>query len=123
MYQVPEQLIRANNAGVETLVIIASAAFGGIERLTALNLNAARMLLEDSAANTRVLLAVKDMKALASLQAALAQPGLEKANTYSRSLFQIATETQGAMSGVVEGQVAELGRSANRVFDKAVKAA
>lgn len=123
MYSVPEQLTSANKAGVETLVTIANTAFSGAERLAALNLNAVRTLLEESTANTRALLSVKDVQELVSLQTTLAKPGLEKASTYSRSVYQIAAETQEALSEVVEGRVTELAKNAGKAFKKAVKAA
>lgn len=123
MYSVPEQLTSANKAGVETLVTIANTAFSGAERLAALNLNAVRTLLEESTANARALLAIKDMHELVSLQTKLAQPGLKKASTYSRSVYQIAAETQGALSEVVEGKVTELAMNASKAFKKAAKAA
>ena len=105
MYQVSEQFTRANSAGVEALVTMANAAFAGVERLAALNLNAVRTLLEDSAENTRALLAIKDVRGLISLQTTLAQPGLDKAGIYTRSVYRIATETQEALSEVVEGRL------------------
>jgi phasin family protein len=123
MYSVPEQLTSANKAGVETLVTIANTAFSGAERLAALNLNAVRTLLEESTANARALLSVKDMRDLVSLQTTLARPGLKKASTYSRSVYQIAAETHGALSEVVEGQVTELAKNAGKAFKKTVKAA
>ena len=115
MYKLPEQLASANQASVETLVTFANAAFGGAERLAALNLNAARTMLEDGAANTRALLGVKDVQSLVSLQTTLSQPGLEKASVYSRSVYQIAAETQEALSEVVEGQVSKLSKAARQV--------
>ena len=115
MYKLPEQLASANQASVETLVTFAKAAFGGAERLAALNLNAARTMLEDGAANTRALLGVKDVQSLVSLQTTLSQPGLEKASVYSRSVYQIAAETQEALSEVVEGQVSKLSKAARQV--------
>ena len=84
MYKVAEQISKTNKAGVETFMTIANATFAGAERLAALNLNAARSFIEDSAANTRALLAVKDVEALVSLQKSLAQPDAEKATAYSR---------------------------------------
>ncbi|MCX7165902.1 MAG: phasin family protein [Rhodocyclales bacterium] len=123
MYKISEQLTSANQAGVETLVTIANASFAGVERLAALNLNAVRTLFEDSTENTRALFAVKDVQDFVSLQTKLAQPGLEKATVYSRSVYQIATETQEALSGVVEGKVSELNKNASLALDKAVKTA
>jgi len=107
MYKLPEQLTSAHQASVETLMTIANAAFGGVERLAALNLNAVRSLLEDSTTNARALIAVKDAQGLVSLQTQLAQPGLNRATVYSRSLYQIATETQKTLSAVIKTQVSE----------------
>ena len=123
MYNLPEQLSSASKAGVETLVNMANTAFGGAERLAALNLNAARTLMEDGATRTRVLCGVEDLQGLVSLQSNLAQPGLEKAAVYSRSVYQIAADTQEALSDVVEGQVSEFSRSASEALDSAVKTA
>lgn len=123
MYMMPQQFASANKAGVETLVTLANAVFAGAERLAALNLNAARTLLEDSAANARAVLAVKDMQRLVSLPTSLARPGLDKATVYSRSVYQIASETQEALSEVVHGQISELKQSVGLALDKTVERA
>lgn len=123
MYNVSEQISNTNKAGVETFMTIANATFAGAERLAALNLNAARSFVEDSAANTRALLSVKDVEELVSLQKSLAQPDAEKAAAYSRRVYEIATQTQEALSQVVESQLADLNKSLNLALDKAVKSA
>ena len=123
MYDVSEKLSTASKTSVETLVNMANTAFGGMERLAALNLNAARTLMEDGAASTRALLGVKDVEGLVSLQTMLAQPGLQKATVYSRSVCRIAADTQEALSDVVEGQVCELSQSATQALDEVAKTA
>lgn len=123
MYSVPEQFTIANKTGVETLVTIANTAFGGAERLAALNLNAVRTLLEESTTNARALFSVKGMQELVSVQTNLAHPALKKAGTYSRRAYQIATETQGAISGIIEGQITELAKTAGKYCKKTNKAA
>lgn len=123
MYNVSEQLTSTNKAGVETFMTIANATFAGAERLAALNLNAARTFIEDSAANTRSLLAVKDVEALVSLQKSLAQPDAEKASDYSRRVFEIAVQTQEALTQVVEAQVSELNKNLNLALGEAIKTA
>lgn len=123
MYKLPEQLISANKASVETLATFANATFAGVERLAALNLNTARAMLEDSVASTRALLAVKDVQDLVALQSNLVQPGLEKAAAYSRSIYDIASETQGVLSQVVDAQVSDLTKNASLAFEQAVKVA
>ncbi len=121
MYDMPAQFANANKTGVEALLTIANTAFASVERLVALNLNTARTLLEDSVANTKSLLAVKDAQELVSLQTALAQPSLEKAVAYSRSVYEIATQTQGELAKVYEAQVTEIKNTVASALDQAVK--
>ncbi|MBI5862750.1 MAG: phasin family protein [Rhodocyclales bacterium] len=121
MTNVPAQIVSANKAGVETLLTIANTAFASAERLAALNLNTARALLEDSVSNAKALLAVKDVQELINLQTSLAQPAVEKAVAYSRSVYEIATQTQGELTKVYESQVSELNGNVSSALDKALK--
>jgi phasin family protein len=116
-----EQFANANKATLETLVTVAHTAFASAERLAALNLNTARALLEDSVANAKALLAVKDVKELISMQASLAQPATEKLVAYSRGVYEIATETQGELSKVAEVQVSDIKTNVASALDKALK--
>ena len=116
-----EQLANANKANVETLLSIANTAFASAERLAALNLNTARAMLEDSVANAKALLAVKDVQQFVSMQSTLAQPAIEKAVAYSRSAYEIATQTQEELTKVVESQFSEINRNVASALDQAAK--
>ena len=98
MYNVAEQISTTNKAGVDTFMTLASA-------------------------HTRALLAVKDVEALVTLQKSLAQPDAEKAATYTRRVYEIATQTQEALSQVVEAQISELNQKLALALDEAVKSA
>lgn len=121
MYTTPEQLASANKANVENLLTVANTAFASAERLAALNLNTARTLLEDSVANAKSLLAAKDVQELLSLQTALAQPALDKAVAYARSLYEISTQTQEEFGKIFEAQFAEVNKNVSSALDKAAK--
>jgi len=121
MYSVTEQLVNANKARVETLATIADAAFSGTERLAALNVGAARSLLEDSVQGIRALLAARDVQDLVSLQNMLAQPGSEQATDYSSSVFEIAIQTREALSQVVEARVSEMNKVFTLALDKSAR--
>ena len=121
MYTTPEQLAGANKANVETLLTIANTAFASAERLAALNLNTARTLLEDSVTNAKTLLTAKDMQELVSIQTALAQPAFEKAIAYSRSIYEIATQTQEEFSKIFDSQYVEINKNVTSALDKAAK--
>lgn len=120
-FAIPDQITAANKASIETLLTLANTAFASAERLAALNLNVARSVMEDSAANTKGLLGVKDPQELIGYQASLAQPAVEKAVAYSRSLYEIASQTQEEISKVFESQFAELNKNIATVLDQAAK--
>ena len=117
----PEQIVAANKANVETLLTLANTAFASAERIAALNLNTARAVLEDSVASTKALLGAKDVQELISLQTSLAQPMVEKAVAYSRSIYEIASQTQEEVSKLFEAQVAEANKTFAAALDKAAK--
>ena len=66
--QRPSSSPTPNKSNVEAVLTLANTAFAHAERLAALNLNTARSMLEDGAANAKALLAVKDVQELVSLQ-------------------------------------------------------
>ncbi|MCX7171464.1 MAG: phasin family protein [Proteobacteria bacterium] len=121
MFATPEQLASTNKANVEAILTLANTAFASAERLAALNLNTARSLLEDSVASAKALFGVKDIQGFVSLQTTLAQPAVEKAVAYSRSIYEIATQTQEEVSKIVESQYAETNRNVTSALEKAAK--
>jgi phasin family protein len=119
----PEQFAAANKAAVETTLTLANTAFASAERLAALNLNTARAILEDVVANAKALLSAKDVQDLVSLQTTLAQPAVEKAVAYSRSIYEIASQTQDEVAKLIETQFAEVNKNVAVALDQAAKSA
>lgn len=123
MNTMPEEFAAANKANIENLLTVANSAFANVERLSALNLNTARTLLEESLANTKAMLAAKDAQELISLQSALVQPLVEKAVAYNRSVYEIASQGQEEVSKLFEAQISELNKNLAAALDKAAKSA
>lgn len=121
MNKVTEQFASANKAGIESLQTVANTSLTGLANLTLLNLNTARAVLEDSAANAKALLAVKDIQGLLALQKSLAQPSVEKAIAYSRSVYEIVSQSSNGVTQVVEEQVSEVNKNVNLAIDQALK--
>jgi phasin family protein len=121
MFATPDTLVSANKAAIENYLTLANTAFASTERLSALNLNAGRSFLEDGIANVRALLGVKEPQQLLALQSTLAQPAVEKLVSYSRSVYEIASQVQGEVSKIVEAQFSEVKESVSSVLDKASK--
>lgn len=118
-----EQFASANQASVEILTTLANKAFTQVERLTELNLNTVRSVLEDSVAATKTVLAVKNPQDLVTLQGTLAQPMLDKAVVYGRGVYEIATDGQQEIAKLFEVRVAELNKTFTDALDKAAKSA
>jgi phasin family protein len=121
MYVTPEQIQAANKANVETILAVANAQFAALEKLATLNATAVRTAFEDSIANTRALLGAKDVQEFIGLQNAFAQPAMEKAIAYSKSVYEVATGTNAELSKVAERRVSEWNENFVTLLDKVSK--
>lgn len=119
----PEQFVAANKANVETVLSLATSTIARAERLSALNLNTAHAVLEDSAASAKTLMATKNPQELVDLHATLAQPIVEKVFAYASSVYAIAAEGQQEVSKLFEAQIAELNKNFEIALDNAAKSA
>ena len=123
MYQTPEQFVAINKANLETAMKFAGVALQGAERILDLQLKAARSAFADSVENAKTIAAVKDLQQLASLKDAMAQPTIEKATAYAKSVYDVATATQAEIGKLLEVQVAEFNKQVVAALDKMVKTA
>ncbi len=121
MYVTPEQVVASNKAGMEAVIALAHAQFAAFERLSALNFNATKSLFEESVGHTKALLGVKDVQELVNLNTAVAQPAIEKALAYSRSVYEVANQTQSEVTKLFEGQATEYNKSMVGLLDKVAR--
>ncbi len=119
----PEQFAAANKAAVDSLLSVANTALASAERIASLNLETARSVLEDSVANTKALMGAKDPQEALSIQASLTQPSVEKAVAYSKSVYEISTETQEQLTKMVEAQFGDFQKNVAAMLEKAAKSA
>lgn len=116
-----EQVLAAHKANVETLFGLTNKAFEGVEKLVELNLQVAKTALSEAADTTAAALSVKDAQELLSLQAALLQPTAEKAASYSRHIYDIASSTGAEVAKAAEAQFADAQQKFAAVVDSAAK--
>ena len=121
-FAAPSSSFAASKANIETMLNQANAAFAKAERLTALNLNTARSVLETVSPTPRPCWP-SGSAGLVKLQASLTQPLVEKAVAYARSVYEIASEGQEEFSKVFETQLAELNKFFVTSLDQAAKSA
>jgi phasin family protein len=121
MYVTPEQIQAATKANVEAILSLATTQFAALEKFASLNANAVKAAFEDSIANARALAGAKDAQELVSLQSTFAQPAVEKAIAYSKSVYEVATQTNSDFTKATERRVTEWNENFVSMLDKAAK--
>jgi phasin family protein len=121
MYVTPEQIQATTKANVDSLLSLATSQFAAIEKLASLNANAVKAAFEDSVANARALAGAKDVQEMVSLQSTFAQPAIEKAIAYSKSLYEVATQSNTEFTKATERRVSEWNENFVTLLDKAAK--
>ena len=116
-----DELTANSKASVEVALKAITSSFGNLERLTALNINTARTLLDDNVGAARAMLSAKDVRELVGLQASLAQPIVEKLAAYNRSVYEIVSQNQSEFVRMVESQIADLNKKFTSALDSAAK--
>ncbi|MFZ6657076.1 phasin family protein [Undibacterium sp. TJN19] len=98
MSLLPEQLSSAAQTQIATQIAVFRAfgqsAFGGLEKLLALNFNVAKQSFENVNTVTHELLTIKEPQQLLKLTAAQSQPQIEKILSYGRELASIGSDTR-----------------------------
>lgn len=122
MYQTPEHFAAANKSAVHALVEGANAALASAERISTLNLSAARAALDDLSSSS-ALLGSTDATEAAALQSALVQPSFERAVSYSRSVCEIAAETRQQLAQQVEAQFDDFQKQLAEMIEQAARSA
>ena len=118
MFAFPDQFVALHRQSLESAQAIALASFAGFERLTQLNVQAAKASLEENVQKGVSLLETRDVKALGDSLAESAQPAGEKFTAYAKHVYEIASETGSEISKVVEKQFSE----GNRQMTAAIEA-
>ncbi|MCC7484965.1 MAG: phasin family protein [Burkholderiales bacterium] len=121
MYQAPEQVVAFNKAGFEAAVKFAGVALQGAERILELQVRATRNAIAESVENAKAIAAVKDIQQLAALKDSLAQPAIEKATAYARSVYDVTAATQAEFGKLIEEQVAEFNKQVVATLDRMAK--
>ncbi len=124
MYSIPEQFAAAAKAHFETQLglinALTSKAFEGVERVVALNVDAAKASLEEVSDTVKQIDPSKGPQELFAV-AAKTQPTAEKMLDYGRHLAEIATGVQAEFADAAEAQVNETKQKLVSLVDEATK--
>jgi phasin family protein len=116
-----EQTLAAQKANVDILFGLTDTALEGVEKLVELNLQAARTAMSEMTQTAKAAMAVKDPQELVALQAGLLQPAAEKASSYGRHVYDIASATGAEVSKIAEAGVAQVQQKFLAMIDGATK--
>lgn len=116
-----EQVVAAQKAQVATLFGLSNKALEAVEKVAELNLQASKVALRETAAHAQALASVKDVQELMTVQASALQPLAEKAASYSRHLYDIASGAGAEWTKVAEAQAADAQKQFIAAVDSAVK--
>ncbi len=121
MYNATEQLAEINKAGYDNAVKLASLSLEKAERLTKLNLQAAKVALEQGVLSANAVAGIKDVQELVAVRAKLTEAGVQNALGYSRGVYQIASEAQADFSALAEQAWATYTKGMAAWVEKAAK--
>ncbi len=117
----PEQIASTNKAGIEAILGLAHPQFAAFERLSALYFNVTKAAFEEGVGHAKALLNAKDPQEYLNLSAAATQPTMEKAIAYSRSVYEVAAQTNGELAKFLEAQAVEFNKNLVGLLDKVSK--
>ena len=112
-----DQISAAQKANADAYVALIRSTFDGVEKIAELNLSAAREFLNTSVETTQSLMGAKDFKEAAELQTSLTQPNLSKLTDYYRKLYELITETQKDVTGIMEEHYNSLSQRATSAIE------
>lgn len=121
MMMSPEQFIEAQKAQLTAFVGMSQKSFANVEKVVELNMNAAKSYLDDSAQAVQTLLSVKDVQELMAVSSSLGQPLAEKAVSYGKDVYELASGFASESTKLVEEKLAESNKSFVELFETASK--
>jgi phasin family protein len=119
----PEQLAAAQKANLETLAGLTNQAIKSVEKLVELNMQIAKNSLNESMANAKKALEVRDIQQLIAQQAEMVQPMAEKMMAYGRDLYEIAQDNSASFAKTAEAEIAAGQKKLQSMVDEWTKSA
>lgn len=97
-----EQFPELNKNSIDNALRIAKTTMESTERLIKLQLEAAKLAIEENAKNAKELSEVQDLQEVMALRAKLAGSSVENALSYSRKVYEVAAQAQAELAELFE---------------------
>ena len=105
-----EEFTHLSGENLDSAIRLAQVSMESAEKLVRLQLEASRMFVEENVRNAKSLAQAKTPEDIAALRGKFAESSFAKAMEYSRSLYEIAAETQAEFKQIVEQRMADYGK-------------
>ena len=123
MYNTTEQFAELNQASVDYALRFSQIALDNTERLFKVQLESSKSVIEEGVKNVKAVSEVKDIQELVALRAKLAEGSVEKALSFSRSVYEVASEAQAELTKLIEESLAAYSKGVANFVDRAAKSA
>lgn len=125
MFTVPEQFTNATKTAIDSQIAMMTSfgekAFAHIQKVTELNLAAAKQAFVENTESAQQLLSAKGPQEFLTLATANAKPAAEKAMAYGRHLADIASAAQAEFSAGAESVMADSRRKVSALVEDVAK--
>ena len=118
-----EPFTTAQKTSLQALAGLSEKAFYSFEKLVNLNLAASKAILGESIAHLQALAEANDPQTVLTLQSGLVQPLAEKAASYNRHLYDIASHAGADFSKAFESTSAQSQKSVTAFMENSLKSA
>ena len=123
MINANEHFAEFNKVNVANATKFAALSIENAEKLFKLNMNAARIAFAQGVEGAQAAASVKDVQELLAIRAKYAESGVQSALSYSRTLYDLASEAQAEYSSIAEESWASYTKGVAAFVDKASKSA
>ena len=123
MVNATEQFVEFNKVNVANATKLAALSIENAEKLFKLNLNAAKAALAQGVEGAQAAASVTDVQQLFAIRAKYAESGVQSALSYSRNLYDLASEAQAEYASIAEESWASYTKGVAAIVDKASKSA
>lgn len=118
MLKTPQQLNELSRDNLESAMRLAQISMESAEKLVKLQLEAGRMFVEENTRNAKSLAQAKTPEDMLALRTKFAESGFSKAMEYSRSLYEIAADTQAEFKEIIERRLSTYNKGAAGLADQ-----
>lgn len=117
----PDLFVAASKSSFDSAVALSTKTFESLQKLSELNMAAAKALADESAETVRKLSTIRDPQALVAFVQAQAKPNTDKAASYGRAVYDIVSATTDEFTKAAEAQFAQFNQEAAKFIDGIAK--